>query len=102
MPGQTPGTRFAVRSGDLLWTEWPGEGCYSLFDPGTSLTHLISEVPAAILRKLTQGPLALVDLTTSLAAEQGLPMDAAWCSVVAQSIDGLMALELVEPRVTNA
>lgn len=101
MPGSSSGTLFAVRSRDLRVTEWPGEGCYSLFDPGPSLTHLIGELPAAILRQLTQSPLGLDDLTTGLAAAYAVPVDPGWRAAVEQSIDGLVALELVEPWVTD-
>jgi len=85
-----------VRALDLCWTEWSGEGCYSLLDLGTSQTHLINELPATILRKLAQCPLGLEELTARLAHECGMPEDAVWRGAVERSVDGLIALDLIE------
>lgn len=75
---------------------WDGEGCYALFDRASGLTHLINEFPAAILTSLTDGRADLAQLADELANLCGAVSDERWRQTTAISVDGLVALGLID------
>lgn len=86
---------LCARPGDYLWFEWADEGVCAVFDRGTGETHLISILPAAALRALCDRPIGFGGLTERLIAEGVIGSGEDWLGLLAQSVDGLIGLELI-------
>lgn len=95
-PQAAGGLWVLSRPTDLSRVQWDEH--YSLFDRGTGMTHLLNEFPVEILRRLAAGPLSVEALASGLAADCGVPDDAAWRRKVEGTLSSLGSLELVERR----
>jgi len=69
---------------------------WSVFNPETGETHLISELPAATLRLLAKDSQPLAHFAADLAKECGVEMSTAWEKKVAGVLTDLEQIELVE------
>jgi PqqD family protein of HPr-rel-A system len=83
------------RSHLLLWAAW--ESDYSVFDGGTGETHLLSELPAEMLRQLSKRPMSWPRLSATLAQLCEVEETRDWARKVADILRDLADLELVEP-----
>jgi hypothetical protein len=88
--------RIVARPDDYLWMAWEGENCYALFDRATGLTHLINAFPAAILTTLADRRVAFTQLADELADLCGAVADASWDQTMAASVNGLVALGVLD------
>ncbi len=88
--------QIAARPQDYLWTAWEGEDCYALFDRGTGLTHLINEFPAAILTTVAGRRVGFAELADEMAQLCGVVADEDWRQTMANSLDGLVALGVLD------
>ena len=78
----------------LIWESWGSE--YSLFNRISGETHLINELPAEILRRLTAHPLRTLDLAGSLAADCETESRAQWQETIETILANLNELGLIE------
>jgi PqqD family protein of HPr-rel-A system len=85
----------APRSHLLLWATW--ESDYSVFDGATGDTHLLSELPAEMLRQLSKRPMSWPQLSATLAQLCEVEETRDWAGKVADILKDLADLELVEP-----
>jgi PqqD family protein of HPr-rel-A system len=85
----------AVRPNRLIWAPWDGD--YSLFDGSTGDTHLLSGLPAEVLRQLSQGPMTGPQLTATLAQLCEVEETPDWTRKIAGILADLADLELIEP-----
>jgi PqqD family protein of HPr-rel-A system len=79
----------------LLWAQW--ESDYSVFDGGTGDTHLLSELPAEVLRQLSQGAMTEAALTAKLARLCEVEETDDWMRKIAGLLAELADIELIEP-----
>jgi PqqD family protein of HPr-rel-A system len=78
----------------LQWQTWTSD--YSVFNPETGETHLISELPAAVLELVAQGAPPLHLIAAGLAADCDVEMTADWERKIAGVLTNLEHIELVE------
>lgn len=78
----------------LLWYEWETE--YTIFDRNSGETHLINELPAQILRHLSERPASSPELAAKLAHLCEVENDKSWAAQTSGIINNLAALGLVE------
>lgn len=78
----------------LVWECWGTE--YSLFDRDSGATHLVSELPAEILRRLSPDPTTTSDLAAAIAADCEIDCDPAWRLKIERILQDLHALSLIE------
>lgn len=79
----------------LLWAEWNTD--YSVFNGNTGETHLLSELPAEVLRQLSRGPVSQAALTSTLAGLCEVEGTSGWSEKIADLLEELADLELIEP-----
>jgi PqqD family protein of HPr-rel-A system len=79
---------------ELLWRAWSQN--YSVFNPETGETHLVSELPAAVLRLIAQEPRPLPHIAAKLAGICGVEMTTAWERKIVGVLTNLEQIELVE------
>ena len=80
----------------LLWEEWETE--YTLFDRNSGETHLINEVPAQMLRILTENPKTTFDLAEELSRLCEVENTELWRQKTLAILDNLESLGLIEAR----
>jgi PqqD family protein of HPr-rel-A system len=91
----TSTTWRTARPDRLIWALW--ESDYSVFDGSTGETHLLSELPAEVLRQLSQGPVSRAALTANLARLCGVEDTPDWGGKISSILGELADLELIEP-----
>jgi PqqD family protein of HPr-rel-A system len=79
----------------VTWAHWDDD--YSLFNGSTGETHLLSELPAEVLRQLSQGPLTKAALTSILAQLCEVEETPDWSDKIVGILRELAELELIEP-----
>ena len=84
----------AVQPAGLVWTQWPTDN--GIFDPYTGETHLLSELPAYLLRRLCERPRHLDELCADAARACETANDGAWRATIADALTLLEKVELVE------
>lgn len=85
----------ATRPDRVIWAHW--EVDYSVFNGNTGETHLLSELPAEVLRQLSPGPMTEADLTANLALLCEVAETPDWARKIAGILADLADLELIEP-----
>jgi PqqD family protein of HPr-rel-A system len=78
----------------ILWEAWESE--YSLFDRNSGETHLISELPAEVLRRLGDAPVAEGVLVRSLAADCEVDCTPQWRTKIREILENLHTLGLID------
>ncbi len=78
----------------LLWQEWEVDA--TIFDRTTGETHLLSPLPAEILRLLSVEPMTLPSLSRKLADACEVDCTVEWRARVERMLDELASLALVE------
>ena len=92
---QSPESRWRVtRPERLLWAQW--ESDTSIFQGDTGETHLVSELPAEVLRELARSSMTQTELTGRLATLCNIDPSADWAEKIASILRDLADLELVE------
>ena len=81
---------------DLLWEAWETE--YTLFDRNSGETHLINELPAQILRILTESPKTTFDLTEELSRLCEVENNEHWRQQTLTTLGNLESLGLIETQ----
>jgi len=79
---------------EFQWQDWTQ--VYSVFNPETGETHLISELPAAALQLIGKEGRPLLHIAADLAEACGVEMTTAWKRKVAGMLTNLEQIELVE------
>jgi PqqD family protein of HPr-rel-A system len=79
----------------LLWESWGTE--YGLFNRNSGETHLLNELPAEILRRLSNAPTSDLALAEALAADCEIECTPQWRQKVGDILDNLHTLGLIEP-----
>lgn len=86
---------WRIVDGEALdWAPWPVD--VSVFNRGTGETHLLSALPAETLLLLTGRPWAFLDLCARVADRCETEDNPAWHGKIAQVLDQLAGLELIE------
>lgn len=86
--------RVAANPDTILWESWGTE--HAVFCVPTGETHLLSELPAEVLRRLSQSPQTLDGLSEALARDCEVDNSAPWNRKIAAIVKDLRALELVD------
>jgi PqqD family protein of HPr-rel-A system len=81
---------------ELLWERFEPE--FVVFDPRSGCTHLLNEMAAAALKTLASRALDARELSELLAAEFRVSADEELLDRVAEMLDYLDAMGLVEPE----
>ena len=84
-------------SGSLVWEEWESE--YTVYDRATGETHLLSLLPAEIIRLLDQGPLSLEVLSREMASLCEVERTPEWDEQMRRVLQDLASLSLVGKQV---
>lgn len=84
----------AVAPAALCWTDWADH--VSLFNADSGETHLLSPLPAELLRLLCRHPWGQDRLSRRLASVCECDDDVLWRGRVAAMLDSLTDLELIE------
>ena len=79
---------------DLRWQAW--EGTYSIYNRASGETHLLNELPAEILRRLSAGPTDSPSLALAIAEDLGLENTREWQSKIDTILASLFELGLIE------
>lgn len=77
-----------------MWQEWEADA--TVFDRTTGETHLLSPLPAEILRLLSVEPMTLSSLASKLADACEVDCMVEWRARVGRMLDELASLALVE------
>jgi len=85
----------AIRPELWIWADW--EADYGIYDGGTGETHLLSELPAEVLRQLSRHVMTAAALTANLASLCEVEMAPAWTRKIGGILSELADLELIEP-----
>ncbi|ESQ08967.1 MAG TPA: hypothetical protein DDY14_14140 [Chromatiaceae bacterium] len=80
----------------MLWSFWQSEN--ALFHGETGETHLLADLPTAVLQVLLESPRSTTDLYALTAAQCQSIADDRWSSKVDSVLRALAALHLVEQR----
>lgn len=94
MPTATVATWRLRNAEAWLWVSW--EQDHSLFNPETGDTHLLGDLPVAVLGLLQNKPSTLPELSRALARECDVPDNPQWQQRVAEILAGLDKLELLD------
>jgi PqqD family protein of HPr-rel-A system len=78
----------------LLWEDWGS--AYSVFSPATGETHILTELPAEVLRQLSQSRSRITELSETLAKLCETGNSAEWQRKIAAIVENLESLELVQ------
>jgi PqqD family protein of HPr-rel-A system len=84
----------AVGPDRVIFAHW--EADYSVFNGNTGETHLLSELPAEVLRQLSEVPMTGEALATNLAKLCEVEETPDWACKVADILKDLADLDLVE------
>lgn len=84
----------AARPQRVIWAQWGVD--YSVFNGNTGETHLLSELPAEVLRQLSQGPLTEAALVQGLARLCEVEETTDWSEKISGILSDLAHLELIE------
>jgi PqqD family protein of HPr-rel-A system len=84
----------ALPAGCLLWEPW--EEGYAVFCVPTGETHLLTELPGEVLRRLGNGPWTVADLADALAADCQVEISPEWQEKVRGILCDLHRLDLIE------
>ena len=84
----------AVRPQEMRWAQWEVDN--SLFHAETGETHLLSELPAALLQMISEQPRALPWLCRRSADLCEAPDDASWQEKIESILVQLETLALAE------
>ncbi|HHH12870.1 MAG TPA: HPr-rel-A system PqqD family peptide chaperone [Thiolapillus brandeum] len=85
----------AVAADDLLWEAW--EEAFTVYHRATGETHLLNVLPVEILSLLQERPRSTEEIAAELAARCEVANDGPWHRRVADILEELEALSLVEP-----
>lgn len=78
----------------LRWAQWERED--ALFNADTGETHLLGQLPSAVVTVLSERPLSLDALCDELARNFHLEVDANYRATVRHVLESLADLELVQ------
>jgi len=78
----------------LIWESWGS--AYGVFDRSTGETHLINELPAEVLRRLSGGPQSARLLAHAIAEDCDIEYDPAWQRKIESILQSLHTLRLIE------
>jgi PqqD family protein of HPr-rel-A system len=78
----------------FLWQEWSHNYC--VFNLETGETHVVNELPAAVLRRLNEEALSLRRLAADLAETCNVEMTTAWEQKLVGVLADLEHIELIE------
>jgi PqqD family protein of HPr-rel-A system len=82
--------------GELLWEAWDTE--YAVFCNATGDTHILSELPAEVLRQLTSAPSSTRELATRIAVLYEIDDSEEWQRKVAAVVQNLHQLDLLHKK----
>jgi PqqD family protein of HPr-rel-A system len=85
----------AIRPELWIWADW--EADYGIYDGGTGETHLLSELPAEVLRQLSRHVMTEAALTAKLARLCEVEETDDWMRKIAGLLAELADIELIEP-----
>ena len=83
---------------DLLWEEWETE--YTIFDRRSGETHLISELPAQVLRLLSRQSANTSHLAAELARLCEVDNSKHWLEQTSGIINNLTSIGLIEAQTS--
>jgi PqqD family protein of HPr-rel-A system len=83
-----------VRPELILWSPWE-TGC-SVFNGNTGETHLLSELPAEVLRQLSNAPMTGEALAKELARLCEVEETPDWPEKISQILSELAEIEVIE------
>lgn len=88
---RTPG------AGQLLW-ETCGD-TYAVFNRVSGETHLLSELPAEVVRELDRSPRAIEELARTLAHSCGIEHSRTWQEKIASIVADLRQMEILSEDI---